>query len=213
MPVAEVKAVLAAPDTDGAQPADRRASRPPRARARRRRARRSASSAPCSSVRRRRSEIEHRTVPPTPAVGIQQTVDRDDILVVVAGGPRASSGPRSRPRVSSRAARAGAYTRARSSSTAVARRQCSSRTDGPVKPVGRVVALTDSRRRSSRSSATDGSPERHRSHLRRARRVRDEARDRRRRPVRENYLTGYIETTDTDEWETEVGWPIFRTGE
>jgi hypothetical protein len=29
--------------------------------------------------------------------------------------------------------------------------------------------------------------------------------------VRESYLTGYIETANTDEWDTEIGWPIFRT--
>ena len=32
-------------------------------------------------------------------------------------------------------------------------------------------------------------------------------------PLRESYLTGYIDTADTDEWDTEIGWPIFRTGE
>jgi len=30
-------------------------------------------------------------------------------------------------------------------------------------------------------------------------------------PVRENYLRGYIETANADEWETEIGSPIFRT--
>ena len=30
-------------------------------------------------------------------------------------------------------------------------------------------------------------------------------------PLRETYLRGYIETTNPDDWETEIGWPIFRT--
>jgi effector-binding domain-containing protein len=30
-------------------------------------------------------------------------------------------------------------------------------------------------------------------------------------PLRENYLRGYVETANAEEWETEIGWPIFRT--
>ena len=30
-------------------------------------------------------------------------------------------------------------------------------------------------------------------------------------PLRENYLRGITETADTAEWDTEIGWPIFRT--
>ncbi len=30
-------------------------------------------------------------------------------------------------------------------------------------------------------------------------------------PLRETYLRGSIETTNPDEWETEIGWSIFRT--
>jgi len=29
-------------------------------------------------------------------------------------------------------------------------------------------------------------------------------------PIRERYLTGYLDTTDQDQWRTEIGWPIFR---
>jgi effector-binding domain-containing protein len=29
--------------------------------------------------------------------------------------------------------------------------------------------------------------------------------------VRENYLLGIAETASSDEWDTEIGWPIFRT--
>ena len=30
-------------------------------------------------------------------------------------------------------------------------------------------------------------------------------------PLRETYLRGVAETADPAEWETEIGWPIFRT--
>jgi len=31
-------------------------------------------------------------------------------------------------------------------------------------------------------------------------------------PIRETYLTGFRETADTDDWSTEIGWPIFHPG-
>ena len=30
-------------------------------------------------------------------------------------------------------------------------------------------------------------------------------------PLREHYLQGITDTTNPDEWDTEIGWPIFRT--
>ena len=30
-------------------------------------------------------------------------------------------------------------------------------------------------------------------------------------PLRENHLRGILETADTGAWDTEIGWPIFRT--
>jgi DNA-binding transcriptional MerR regulator/effector-binding domain-containing protein len=30
-------------------------------------------------------------------------------------------------------------------------------------------------------------------------------------PLREYYLIGFLETEDADQWETEIGWPIFRS--
>ena len=30
-------------------------------------------------------------------------------------------------------------------------------------------------------------------------------------PLREYYLVGFLETDDPDQWETEIGWPIFRS--
>ncbi|HET7047215.1 MAG TPA: hypothetical protein VFI54_03010 [Solirubrobacteraceae bacterium] len=30
-------------------------------------------------------------------------------------------------------------------------------------------------------------------------------------PLREHYLTGFLDTNDPEQWETEIGWPIFRS--
>jgi hypothetical protein len=30
-------------------------------------------------------------------------------------------------------------------------------------------------------------------------------------PVREYYLRGSLDTPNSDEWKTEIGWPIFRS--
>ena len=30
-------------------------------------------------------------------------------------------------------------------------------------------------------------------------------------PLREYYLVGFLDADDPDQWETEIGWPIFRS--
>jgi effector-binding domain-containing protein len=30
-------------------------------------------------------------------------------------------------------------------------------------------------------------------------------------PLRENYVRGFLDTEDPQAWETEIGWPIFRS--
>ena len=30
-------------------------------------------------------------------------------------------------------------------------------------------------------------------------------------PLRENYLRGFLDTDAADTWDTEIGWPIFRS--
>ena len=30
-------------------------------------------------------------------------------------------------------------------------------------------------------------------------------------PLREHYLIGFLDTDDPSQWETEIGWPIFRS--
>ena len=31
-------------------------------------------------------------------------------------------------------------------------------------------------------------------------------------PIRERYIVGRLDTVDDTAWQTEIGWPIFRTG-
>jgi hypothetical protein len=31
-------------------------------------------------------------------------------------------------------------------------------------------------------------------------------------PIREYYVVGQRETADEEQWQTEIGWPIFQTG-
>jgi effector-binding domain-containing protein len=155
--------------------------------------------------------IEHRTVPPTPAVGIQQTVDRDEILLWWQGALGELRATVEVQRLTVTGPSGGVYAseifqHGRGEATAFIP------IDGPVKPVGRVASMLIPGAELA-VIAHHGSPhdidlaygELGAYVMRHAIGVDG--------PVRESYLTGYIETSDADEWDTEIGWPIFRTGE
>ena len=208
MPVAEVKAVLTAPDTDARnQLIVEHLDRLERELAQTRTAvgeLRALLERPAAAP-----EIEHRSVPATPAVGIQQTIDCDDILVWWQGALGELRATVEVQGLETTGPSGGLYAgeifqHGRGEATVFIP------TEGPVKPVGRVASLLIPgaelaviRHHGSPSDidlaygqlgayvmkhaiGVDGS-------------------------VRETYLTGYIETTNTDEWDTEIGWPIFRT--
>ena len=153
--------------------------------------------------------IEHRTVPPTPAIGIQQTVDRDDIFAWWQGALGELHATVRAQGLTATGSTGGLYAselfqHGRGEATVFIP------TDGTVKTIGRVVSLiipaaelAIARHRGSPSDidltygelgayvikheiSVDG-------------------------PLRENYLRGLTETADTGEWDTEIGWPIFRT--
>ncbi len=153
--------------------------------------------------------IEHRTVPPTPAIGIQQTVDRGDIFVWWQGALGELHATVRAQGLSATGPVGGLYASElfqhnRGEATVFIP------TDGTVNTIGRVVSLivpaaelAVARHHGSPSDidltygelgayvmkheiSVDG-------------------------PLRENYLRGMIETADTAEWDTEIGWPIFRT--
>jgi DNA-binding transcriptional MerR regulator len=153
--------------------------------------------------------VEHRTVHATPAIGIQETVDRDDIFAWWQGAlgelhatARAQSLTASGPTGGLYASEIFQHSRGQATVFLP--------TDGTVKPIGRVVSLlipgaelAVTRHYGSLSNidltygtlgayvmkheiSVDG-------------------------PLRENYLRGITETTNSAEWDTELGWPIFRT--
>jgi effector-binding domain-containing protein len=153
--------------------------------------------------------IEHRTVEPTPAIGIEQAVDRDDIFGWWQGALgelhatlRAQSLIASGPTGGLYASEIFQHSRGRATVFIP--------TDGFVKPIGRVVSLlipgaelAVTRHHGPLSDidltygqlgayvikheiSVDG-------------------------PLRENYLRGLTETPNSDEWNTEIAWPIFRT--
>jgi effector-binding domain-containing protein len=153
--------------------------------------------------------VEHRTVASTPAVGIQETVDREDILAWwqgALGELRAAVGAQG---VSPAGPSGGLYASeifqyGRGEATVFIP------ATGSVRAVGRVESLLIPgaelavvRHHGSLSDidltygelgayvmkheiSVDG-------------------------PLRENYLRAFLETEDPAEWETEIGWPIFRS--
>ncbi len=207
MPVADVKSVLAAPDSDArnrliVEHLDRLEVELAQTRA---------------AVGELRGllepqaprPIEHRTVPPTAAIGIRQTVDRDDIFAWWQGALGELHATVRAQRLSATGPIGGLYAselfqHSRGEATVFIP------TDRTVKTIGRVVSLiipaaelAVARHHGSPSDidltygelgayvmkheiSVDG-------------------------PLRENYLRGMIETANTAEWDTEIGWPIFRT--
>jgi DNA-binding transcriptional MerR regulator len=207
MPVADVRSVLAAPDTDArnrliVKHLDRLELELAQTRA---------------AVGELRSllkpeaphPIEHRTVPPTPAIGIQATVDRDDIFAWWQGALGELQATVRAQGLTATGSTGGLYAselfqHSRGEATVFIP------TDGTVKTIGRVVSLiipgaelAVARHRGSPSDidltygelgayvikheiSVDG-------------------------PLRENYLRGLTETADTSDWDTEIGWPIFHT--
>jgi effector-binding domain-containing protein len=153
--------------------------------------------------------IEHRTVRATPAIGIQETVDRDDLFVWWQGALGEIQATARAQRLTASGPTGGLYTsevfqHSRGEATVFIP------IDGTVKPIGRVVSLlipgaelAVTRHHGSLSDidvtygklgayvmkheiSVDG-------------------------PLRETYLRGITETAKSDEWDTEIGWPIFRT--
>jgi DNA-binding transcriptional MerR regulator len=152
--------------------------------------------------------IEHRTVAPTPAAGIHETVDREDALAwwrgalgelhaTVQGQALSPTGPSGGLYASE------IFQYGRGEATVFIP------TAGPVRPVGRVVQFLIPQAEIA-IARHDGSlvdidltygelgayVMKHEISLD--------------GPLRENYLRGFLDTPVADEWETEIGWPIFR---
>jgi DNA-binding transcriptional MerR regulator len=208
MPVAEVKSVVAAPDSDArnrliVEHLDRLELELAQTR---------------SAVEELRSllerpeaaePIEHRTVPPTPAVGIHQTVDREDTFTWWQGALGELQATVQAQRLQATGASGGLYAsdvfqHGRGAATVFVP------AEGSVKAVGRVVPLIIPAAELA-VARHHGSPDdmdltygslgayvmKHEISID--------------GPMREYYLTGLLETHDQDKWDTEIGWPIFRS--
>jgi DNA-binding transcriptional MerR regulator len=152
--------------------------------------------------------VEHRTVPPAYAVGIQQTVDRDDVLSWWHGAFGELWATFQAQGLSQTGPSGGLY------GSDIFRHERGEATvfipvERTVRPVGRVMAfvvpaaelavvvhhgalddvdLTYSELGSYATTheiSVEG-------------------------PLREYYVRGTHDTTDPDTWETEIGWPVFR---
>jgi DNA-binding transcriptional MerR regulator len=207
MPVADVRSVLDAPDLDSrnrliAAHLDRLESELADTRAAFGELRELLEPAPPQA-------IEHRTVAPVRAVGIRQTVDREDIsawwqgaigelrATVQAQGLRAT-GPTGGVYASE------LFQHSRGDATVFVP------VDGPVKAIGRVVALMipGTELAVARHHGSPSNIDRTYGELGAYVMKHEIGVD---GPLRENYLRGSAETADSHEWETEIGWPIFRT--
>jgi DNA-binding transcriptional MerR regulator len=152
--------------------------------------------------------IEHRTVARTPSAGIQETVDREDALAWWRGALGELQATIQAQALSPTGASGGLYA---SEIFQYGRGQATVfiPIDGPVKPIGRVIQLVIPEAELA-IARHDGSlididltygelgayVMKHEISLD--------------GPLRENYLRGFLDTPNSDEWETEIGWPIFR---
>jgi len=153
--------------------------------------------------------IEHRTVPPTPALAIQQTVDRDDIFAWWQGALGELHATARAHALSATGPPGGLYA-SEIFQHGHGRATVFIPTDKTVTPVGRVVPMTIPAAELA-VAVHHGSPSdidltygklgayvmKHEISV--------DA------PLRENYLRGMTETPDPGDWDTEIGWPIFRT--
>lgn len=207
MPLPEVKAVLAAPDADArnrliAEHLGRLESELAETRA------------AVSELRDLLQPptphpIEHRTVPPTPAIAIHQTVERDDLYAWWQGAIGELTATALAQGLRRTGPVGGLYAdelfhRGRGSATVYL--PC----HGAIRTVGRVEARTIPEAELA-VARHDGSPrdiDRTYGELA-AHVIKHEIGVA--GPLREHYLRGIAETADSAEWQTEIGWPIFRT--
>lgn len=152
--------------------------------------------------------IEHRTVAPTPGAGIQETVDREDALAWWRGALGELQAMIQAQALSATGPGGGLYASeifqyGRGEATVFIP------TAGPVKPIGRVVPLVIPEAELA-IARHDGSlididltyGELGAYVIKHEISVDG--------PLRENYLRGFLDTPNAEEWETEIGWPIFR---
>jgi DNA-binding transcriptional MerR regulator len=208
MPVAEVKSVLAAPDPEArnrliVEHLDRLETELARTRA--------AVGELRSLLEQPRAarDVEHRSVAPMPSIAIHETVERENILAWWQGAlgelqaiVRAQKLDQTGPSGGLYAGEIFQYGGGEATVFVPV--------DGPVRPAGRVVTLT--------IPAAELAVVRHEGSVDDIDLTYGELGAYVMRHeigvdglLRENYLRGFLDHDDPDEWVTEVGWPIFRS--
>jgi DNA-binding transcriptional MerR regulator/effector-binding domain-containing protein len=207
MPVAELKAVLAAPDPDTRH----RLISEHLGRLETQLAQTQAAVGELQDLlERTRAEqpVEHRTIPPTPAIAIHDVVDRDDVLAWWHGALGELRASVTAQWLRQTGPPGGLY------STEIFEHDRGAATvfvpiDGPARAIGRVttlvvpgaeVAVTHHHGSLANIDLTYGDLGgyvlKHELNVD--------------GPLRENYLRGFLDTEDKASWDTEIGWPIFR---
>jgi effector-binding domain-containing protein len=208
MPVAEVKSVLAAPDPE----ARNRLIVAHLDRLEGDLARTQAAVLELRGLLERsvaRRAVEHRTVPPTAAIAIQATVDREDLLAWWQGALGELHAVLRAHDLKPAGPPAGVYANeifqhGRGDATVFIP------TSGAARAVGRVERLVVPPAELAimlhRGSLADGDLTYGElgAHVTRHE-ISVEG------PLREHYLIGFLDTDDPGQWETEIGWPIFRS--
>jgi DNA-binding transcriptional MerR regulator/effector-binding domain-containing protein len=208
MPVAEIKAVLAASDSDTRH----RLISEHLARLETQLAQTQAAVGELQDLLgRTRTEqpVERRTVARTPAVAIHDVVDREDVLAWWHGALGELRATVTAQRLRQAGPPGGLY------STEIFEHDRGAATvfvpiEGPVRAIGRVaplvipgaeIAVTHHHGSLANIDLTYGDlggyVMKHELNVD--------------GPLRENYLCGFLDTDDSDTWDTEIGWPIFRS--
>lgn len=154
-------------------------------------------------------EVDHRTVPARAAIAIRETVDREDVLTWWYGALGELHAILSAQGLQPTGPAGGMYAseifqHGRGDATVFIP------TDGAARPIGRVkrlvvppaeLAIMLHRGSLAGSDLTYGELG---AHVMRHE-INVEG------PLREYYLTGFLDSDDPDQWQTEIGWPIFRS--
>ena len=208
MPVGELRAVLAAPDPDARyQLISTHLSRLETQLAQTQ----AAVSELQDLLGRKRTEqpVEHRTVAPTPALAIHEVVDREDVLAWWHGALGELRATVTAQRLRQAGPLGGLY------STEIFEHDRGDATvfvpiEGAARPIGRAtpvvvpgaeIAIIHHHGSLANIDLTYGDLG---SYVMKHEINVDG-------PLRENYLQGFLDTEDDDSWDTEIGWPIFRS--
>jgi DNA-binding transcriptional MerR regulator len=153
--------------------------------------------------------VEHRTVPPTPAIAIQATIDRDDLLAWWQGALGELHAVLRAQGLEPDGPPGGIYAgeifqHGRGDATVFIPSGGAARAIGRVEPL--VVPPAELAIMLHRGSLADADLTYGElaAHVMRHE-ISVEG------PIREQYPIGFLDTNDPSRWETEIGWPIFRS--